>query len=83
MAIETFGFLAVAFMVIMYAFEKRSHVYVLGFAASCAAASLYALLIHSWPFAAAEGVRPWSRCGVGGGSVLVCDRSNLYLACRL
>ena len=26
------------------------------FAPSCAAASLYALLIHSWPFAAVEGV---------------------------
>jgi len=56
MATETFGFLAVASMVIMYAFEQRSHVYALGFAASCAAASLYALLIHSWPFAAVEGV---------------------------
>ena len=56
MATETFGFLAVASMVIMYAFEQRSHVYVLGFAASCAAASVYALLIHSWPFAAVEGV---------------------------
>ena len=33
MATETFGFLAVASMVIMYAFEQRSHVYVLGFAA--------------------------------------------------
>ena len=42
MATETFGFLAVASMVTMYAFEQRSHVYVLGFAASCAAASLYA-----------------------------------------
>jgi hypothetical protein len=56
MGIELFGFLAVASMVIMYALEPRSHVYVLGFAASCVAASLYAVLIHSWPFAAAEGV---------------------------
>ena len=56
MATEVFGFLAVAAMVIMYALEQRSHVFVLGFAASCAAASLYAVLIHSWPFAAVEGV---------------------------
>jgi hypothetical protein len=56
MAIELFGFLAVASMVTMYALEQRSPVYVLGFAASCAAASVYALLIHSWPFAAVEGV---------------------------
>jgi hypothetical protein len=40
---------------------------VLGFAASCAAASLYAALIHSWPFAAVESVwvvvalRRWAR----------------------
>jgi hypothetical protein len=56
MVIELFGFLAVASMVIMYSLEHRSHLYVLGFAASCAAASLYAVLIHSWPFAAVEGV---------------------------
>jgi hypothetical protein len=56
MVIDLFGFLAVASMVIMYALEPRSHIYVLGFASSCAAASLYAVLIHSWPFAAVEGV---------------------------
>ena len=67
MVVEVFGFLAVASMVIMYAREQRSHMYVLGFAASCAAASLYAVLIHSWPFAAVEGVwavvavRRWER----------------------
>src|SRR5262245_7743697 len=56
MAAEVFGFLAVSSMVVMYALEQRSHTYVLGFAVSCAAASLYAVLIHSWPFAAVEGV---------------------------
>ena len=56
MATEVFGFLAVATMVVMYALERRSHVFVLGFAASCAAASLYAVLVRSWPFAAVEGV---------------------------
>lgn len=56
MVTEVFGFLAVALMVIMYALEQRSHIYVLGFAASCVAASLYAVLIQSWPFAAVEGV---------------------------
>ncbi len=55
---EIFGFLAVLCMVTMYALEKRSHFYVLGFAVSCAAASLYAVLIYSWPFALVEGV--WS-----------------------
>ena len=56
MATELFGSLAVAAMVTTYALEQRSHIFVLAFAASCAAASLYALLIHSWPFAVVEGV---------------------------
>jgi hypothetical protein len=56
MATEAFGFLAVSCMVVTYALEPRSHLYVLGFALSCVAASLYAVLIHSWPFAAVEGV---------------------------
>ncbi len=67
MVVELFGVLAVGSMVVMYALEQRSHIYVLGFAASCAAASLYAALIHSWPFAvvealwAAVAVRRWVR----------------------
>jgi hypothetical protein len=56
MATEVFGFLAVSSMVLTYALEQRSHLFVLAFAASCAAASLYAVLIHSWPFAAVEAV---------------------------
>jgi len=56
MLVELFGVLAVSSMVLMYSLEQRSHIYVLGFAASCAAASLYAVLIHSWPFATVEGV---------------------------
>jgi hypothetical protein len=54
--VEAFGVLAVSSMVIMYVLEERSHVYTLGFAAACVAASLYAVLIHSWPFAAVEAV---------------------------
>jgi hypothetical protein len=54
--VEAFGFLAVAAMVTLYALEERSPGYVLAFAAACAAASLYAVLIRSWPFAAVEGV---------------------------
>jgi hypothetical protein len=56
MAVEIFGVVAVGCMVVMYALEQRSPVFVLGFSASCAAASVYAVLIHSWPFAAVEAV---------------------------
>jgi hypothetical protein len=55
---ELFGFLAAAAMVTMYALERRGRGYVLGFAAACAAAALYAVLIRSWPFAAVEAI--WS-----------------------
>ena len=56
MIVEVFGFLAVAAMVTTYALEHRSSGYVLAFAVSCAAASLYAVLIRAWPFAAVEAV---------------------------
>lgn len=58
MVVEIFGLCAVSAMVLMYALEDRSHFFVLGFAAACATASLYAILIQSWPFAAVEAV--WS-----------------------
>ena len=53
---EGFGFVAAAAMVTMYALEGRGRRYVLGFTIACAAASTYAVLIHSWPFAAVEAV---------------------------
>jgi len=58
MAIEIFGLCAVSAMMITYALEERSPAFILGFAASCAAAALYASLIASWPFAAVESL--WS-----------------------
>ncbi|MBI3568105.1 MAG: hypothetical protein HY084_07890 [Gemmatimonadetes bacterium] len=43
-------------MVVTYALERRSTGYVLAFAAACAAASVYAVLIRSWPFASVEAI---------------------------
>jgi hypothetical protein len=43
-------------MVVSYALEARAAAYVLVFALSCAAAATYAILIGSWPFAAAESI---------------------------
>jgi hypothetical protein len=62
MMLEIFGICAVSAMVLMYTLEERSPVFVLGFATACAAASLYAVLIHSWPFAAVEAL--WSAIAV-------------------
>jgi len=71
---ELLGFLAVAAMVITYALEARSNIYVLGFAIACAGAATYALFIHSWPFALAEAIwcavalRRWSARRTGSAS---------------
>ncbi len=56
MLTELFGTVAVAAMAICYALEHRSHRYVLGFAGSCGAAAVYAVLIAAWPFAVIESV---------------------------
>ncbi len=40
-----FGTISVATMLAMYALEERGRVYVAGFAAACAASSVYALLV--------------------------------------
>ena len=53
-AVELFGTLAVAVMVLCYALEERGPGYVLAFALACLAASAYGALIGSWPFAAVE-----------------------------
>ena len=72
MATEIFGVCAVSAMVLMYTLEERSPLFVLGFAGACAAASLYAVLIHSWPFAVVEALwsvialRRWLRAGAAG-----------------
>ncbi len=58
MATEVFGVIAVTAMLVMYALERRSHWFVLGFAVASASAAAYAIAIEAWPFAAVEGV--WS-----------------------
>jgi len=43
-------------MLVMYALEKRSHWYILGFAVSCVLGSAYGFLQGAWPFGLIEGV---------------------------
>ena len=61
MLIEAFGTIAVSVMAIAYGLEKRPPSFVLGFAAGCAASSLYAVLIRAWPLAVLEflALRRW------------------------
>ncbi len=57
-----FGLLAVTAMLICYAFDDRSHWFVLGFAVSCALGSLYGFLQGAWPFGVVEAI--WSAVAV-------------------
>ncbi len=51
-----FGAAAVTAMLVLYWLEPRSPRYSLGFAAACAASSLYGWLAGTWPFGVVEGV---------------------------
>jgi hypothetical protein len=57
-ALTLFGLFAVSMMLLCYALEDRSPVYVLLFALACALASVYGFLQGAWPFGVVEGV--WS-----------------------
>ncbi len=66
-SLTLFGLFAVASMLITYAFENRSHWFVLAFAVSCALGSAYGFLQGAWPFGICEGIwalvalRRWHR----------------------
>ena len=57
-SLTLFGLVAVTLMLVCYALEKRSHWFILAFAASCVLASVYGFLQGAWPFGAVEAV--WS-----------------------
>jgi len=62
-----FGLFAVAAMLICYAFEDRSHWFIIGFALACLLASLYGFFQGAWPFGLIEliwslvAMRRWMR----------------------
>jgi hypothetical protein len=58
--LTAFGALAVTFMMVMYALERRAPGFILAFAAGCAMSSLYGFLAGTWPFGVVEAV--W--CGI-------------------
>lgn len=57
-AVTIYGVLAVSFMMVMYALERRHPRYILAFAAGCALSSSYGFLAGAWPFGAVEAI--WS-----------------------
>jgi len=64
-----FGLFAVTAMLVCYAFENRSHWFVLAFALSCILGSAYGFLQGAWPFGLVEFVwalvalRRWRMAG--------------------
>jgi len=56
--ITAYGLVAVSFMMLMYALERRDRRFVLGFALGCLLSSAYGFLSGAWPFGLVEAV--WS-----------------------
>ena len=52
--ITTFGAIAVTFMMVMYALERRHPGFVLAFAVGCLLSSAYGFLSGAWPFGVVE-----------------------------
>jgi hypothetical protein len=56
--LTAFGLFAVTAMLVSYAFERRSPLFILAFAASCILAAVYGFLQGAWPFGVVESI--WS-----------------------
>ena len=54
--LTAFGLFAVTAMVICYALEERSGLFILGFAVACVLGSIYGFLQGAWPFGVVEAV---------------------------
>jgi hypothetical protein len=52
--VTVFGVLAVGYMMVLYAIERRHRVFVLAFAAGCVLSSVYGFLSGAWPFGVVE-----------------------------
>ena len=55
-ALTIFGMFAVGSMLLFYALEERSHLFVLAFSCSCLASSAYGFLQGAWPFGIIESI---------------------------
>ncbi len=58
LAVTVFGVIAVTFMMVMYALERRHPRFVLAFALGCLLSSAYGFLSGAWPFGVVELI--WS-----------------------
>jgi len=60
--ITLYGVVAVGFMMLMYAFERRGRRFVAAFALGCVLSSVYGFLSGAWPFGVVEAI--WSLVAV-------------------
>jgi hypothetical protein len=60
--LTAFGLLAVGLMLLFYALEHRSPIYVAAFAGACLMGSIYGFLQGAWPFGLVEAI--WSAVAV-------------------
>ncbi len=51
-----FGLFAVTAMLVCYALEERSPLFILAFAGACALGSIYGFLQGAWPFGIVEAI---------------------------
>jgi hypothetical protein len=54
--ITVYGVLALSFMMIMYALERRGRLFVVAFAVGCLLSSVYGFLSGAWPFGVVEAI---------------------------
>ena len=51
-----YGLFAVTSMLVCYAFEEKSHWWILGFSVACGLGSIYGFLQGAWPFGLVEAI---------------------------
>ena len=61
--VTLFGVVALTFMMLMYALERRHPLFTLAFAGACLLSSGYGFLSGAWPFGVVEVV--WSGVALG------------------
>lgn len=54
--LTVYGVVAVGFMMVMYALERRGRLFVLAFAFGCLLSSGYGFLSGAWPFGVVEAI---------------------------
>ena len=54
--LTAFGVIALTFMLLMYALERRGPRFILAFACGCLLSSAYGFLARTWPFGVVEAI---------------------------